>query len=379
MKTWLKVVLALASLALLAAGLMRTLDRREQREQALQAQTEAQKTQVVLQIAAHDLLHADHVTLQQTLSISAVVAPSRSAIVKARLPGELAEMKWREGELVKAGDVLARTDDTQARASAQMAGEQLNVAHAQLAIAQRTSDNNQSLARQGFISETALQNANASLDAAKASLASAQAAFNLSQSNLRDTVVKAPISGRVAQKFAQSGELLGVGSPIVEIVDASQLELESNVQTADATQLRMGQVAILSDPASPQVTIKAEVIRVNPKADASNRAVKFYLSMRGKQDLYPGQFLQGHLLLSQISGLGVPLTAIRTDAPRAIVQLVREQRVAHQEVLITSRGELGGVTYALVDGLKAGDQVLSGSVGLIRIGTPVSVQAHSSN
>lgn len=379
MKTWLKVVLALASLALLAAGLMRTLDRREQREQALQAQTEAQKTQVVLQIAAHDLLHADHVTLQQTLSISAVVTPSRSAIVKARLPGELAEMKWREGELVKAGDVLARTDDTQARASAQMAGEQLNVAHAQLAIAQRTSDNNQSLARQGFISETALQNANASLDAAKASLASAQAAFNLSQSNLRDTVVKAPISGRVAQKFAQSGELLGVGSPIVEIVDASQLELESNVQTADATQLRMGQVAILSDPASPQVTIKAEVIRVNPKADASNRAVKFYLSMRGKQDLYPGQFLQGHLLLSQISGLGVPLTAIRTDAPRAIVQLVREQRVAHQEVLITSRGELGGVTYALVDGLKAGDQVLSGSVGLIRIGTPVSVQAHSSN
>lgn len=379
MKTWLKVVLALASLALLAAGLMRTLDRREQREQALQAQTEAQKTQVVLQIAAHDLLHADHVTLQQTLSISAVVAPSRSAIVKARLPGELAEMKWREGELVKAGDVLARTDDTQARASAQMAGEQLNVAHAQLAIAQRTSDNNQSLARQGFISETALQNANASLDAAKASLASAQAAFNLSQSNLRDTVVKAPISGRVAQKFAQSGELLGVGSPIVEIVDASQLELESNVQTADATQLRMGQVAILSDPASPQVTIKAEVIRVNPKADASNRAVKFYLSMRGKQVLYPGQFLQGHLLLSQISGLGVPLTAIRTDAPRAIVQLVREQRVAHQEVLITSRGELGGVTYALVDGLKAGDQVLSGSVGLIRIGTPVSVQAHSSN
>ncbi len=379
MKTWLKAVLALAALALLAAGVMRTLDKRAQREQALQTQTAAQKAEVIVQLQAPDVLRVEPQTLQQTLPITAVVAPSRLAIVKARLPGELVEMKWREGEWVRVGDVLARTEDTQVKANARMASEQLNAARAQLTIAQRTFDNNQSLARQGFISETALQNANASLDAAKASLASAQAALNLSQSTLQDTVVKAPIGGRIAQKFAQTGELLGVGSPILEIVDPSQVELESNLQTADAAQLRVGQIASLSDPTSPQVGIEFRVIRINPKADTASRTVKFYLRTTGQHALFPGQFLQGQLHLAEIKGLGLPLTAIRTDAPKPFVQLVRDQRVAHQEVSITSRGDHEGVTYALVKGLNPGDQVLAGSVGLIRIGTQVSVQARSSN
>ena len=372
MKTWKKGLVIVATLALLLAGLARTYKARDEREQALQAQTASQKVEVTLQVQAQDLLTVQVVTLDKTQPITAVVSPLRATLVKARVPGELLQLAVREGESVKPGEVLARTDDTQIKANVAMSSEQLKASQAQLAIAQRAYDNNQDLAKQGFISETALANARASLDAAKANVASAQAALSISQSNLNDTILRAPIGGRVAQKFAQPGELLGLGAPVLEIIDPSQIELEASLPAHEAPVVRGGQIATLADPTSPQSVVQGQVTRVNPKADPMSRSVKFYLRITRQNQLYPGQFLQGHVRVGEIKGLGLPLTAIRTDAPTPFVQVLRASRVVHQDVTIQSRGELQGKPFVLLEGLQAGDTVLAGSLGLIRSGTLTS-------
>ena len=88
--------------------------------------------------------------------------------------------------------------------------------------------------RQGFISATALQTSEASLNAARATHQAALAAVELTRKALEDAVLKSPMDGQISQRLAQPGERVGVESRIVEVVDLGSLELEAPLPAGDA-------------------------------------------------------------------------------------------------------------------------------------------------
>lgn len=367
------VVIGLVSV-LLAAGAARTLSSRHAQKAALQAQQIAQKSQVPVILHPNDLVRASNLELTQGLAISGPLRAVNSAMVKARVPGELQGLTVREGDFVKAGQVIARIDPTETQARVRQAQQQAESARAQVTMAQRSLDNNNSLVAQGFISKNALESSASTLAGAQANFQAAQAAVDVVTKSLGDTVLRAPISGQVAQRLAQSGERVSVDTRIVEIVDLSVLELEAALNGADAMAVQVGQTAQLRVEGANEA-IAARVVRINPSAAAGSRAVMVYLSLASSAKLRQGLFAQGTLVTGQATALALPLSAVRTDKPQPYVQLVIDNQVAHQTVVLGARGEVKGETMVGITGVEPGAVVINGTAGTLRESTPVTLAA----
>ncbi|WP_397409016.1 efflux RND transporter periplasmic adaptor subunit [Polaromonas sp.] len=376
MKPWIKWAVALVLLLLLATAVWGTLSARKKQQQAL-ADATAAKAQTVVELAATDVFQAKTVELSQGLAVSGSLKAVNSAFIKTRVAGELQGLTVREGDTVKAGQVLARIDASEYQSRMRQAQEQADSAKAQIDIVQRQYDNNQALVNQGFISKTALDASLANLNAAKANHRAALAAAEVARKSLDDTVLRAPLSGQVAQRLAQPGERLGVDVRVLEIVDLSRLEMEASLSAADALTVRPGQSAVLQIEGSAQ-TVKATVARINPSAQGGSRSVLVYLGIDNTASplgLRQGLFAQGTLGTTRLSALAVPLSAVRTDKPAPYVQVVDNNQVVHKPVELGLRGssatDAGQGTLVAVKGLAENAVVIAGAVGALREGTAV--------
>ncbi len=362
----LKWIVAAFVVLLVVGGAMRLVAARKERSAA----EPVAKAQAVAELAATDVLKARSVQLSQGLPVSGSLKAVNSALVKARVAGELQGLTLREGDAVRAGQEIARIDATEYQARLRQANEQAAAAQAQIDIAQRQWDNNKALVDQGFISKTALDTSLNNLNAARSTHRAAMAAADMARKTLDDTVLRAPIAGVVSQRLAQPGERVGVDARVVEIVDLSRLELEATLSAADSVQVRVGQAAELHIEGLPQA-VAARVVRINPSAQAGSRSVLAYLALDDAAGLRQGLFAQGRLVVGSASALAVPLAAVRTDKPAPYVQLVENGQVAHKAVTPGARGEVDGVSWVAVDGVVEGAVVIKGAVGQLREGTPV--------
>jgi multidrug efflux system membrane fusion protein len=354
---------------LIAFSVLRALSARKAQQEAV-AQASVPKVQTVVELAAGDVVKAEMRELAQGLPISGSLKAINSAVVKARAAGELQGLTVREGDVVKAGQIVARVDATEYGARVKQAQEQADSAKAQIDIAQRQWDNNKALVDQGFISKTALDTSLNNFHAAQANHKAALAAVEMARKTLDDTVLRAPISGVVAQRLAQPGERVGIDTRVIEIVDLSRLELEATLSAADSINVRVGQEAVLQIEGGAKPVV-AKVARINPSAQAGSRSVLAYLTIVDAAGLRQGLFAQGTLGTAQTSGLAVPLSAVRTDKPAPYVQVVENNQVAHKTVEPGARGEAGKEVMVAVKGLNPGAVVIRGNVGSLREGTAV--------
>ena len=370
MSRWLKTALVLLALiAVVALGW--------RGHAARQATRQAQSAPVkdpVIELSAIDLATAHVVELTSGLPISGALKAVNSAIVKARVPGELQGLTVREGDRVEAGQVIARVESTEYADRVRQAQQQADAAKAQVEIAQRQVDNNAALVRQGFISKTAADNSLASLNTAQANHRAAQAGIDVLRKSLADTVLRAPISGQVSQRLAQPGERVAPEARIVEIVDLSRLELEASISPADSVAVRVGQQALLRIEGAAQ-PVPATVARINPSAQAGSRSVLIYLTVAAQPGLRQGLFAQGQLATETQRALAVPLNAVRTDKPLPYVQVVEGDRIAHRTVQTGVRGQVDGELWVAVQGVADGARLLRGAAGVVREGTQVKLAA----
>lgn len=372
MKLPLKWIVGAVVLALLGTGVMRALSNREAQKKALEQHQAQQKLQAVVELGATDVASAKTIGLTAVQQVSGPIKAINSAVVKARVPGELMGLTVREGDYVKAGQVLARIDATEAQGRLRQALQQAESAKGQVDIARRSYENNRSLVEQGFISKTALDTSSASLASAEANYRAAQAAADVLAKTLEDTVLKAPISGQISQRLAQPGERVAIDARIVEIVDLSALEVEVSLSASDSLAVKPGQTAQLRVDGATQ-SFSARVVRVNPSAAAANRSVLAYLAVEKGTELRQGLFAQGPLAIGSKQALAVPLDVVRTDKPQPYVQWISNGKVAHLPVTPGTQGDYQNVVYVQVDAVPEGTVVLRGSVGPLREGTPVKL------
>jgi multidrug efflux system membrane fusion protein len=371
MKRWFKWALVALVVVLLAAGVLRSLKARKVQKEAMAAQT-AERAQTVVELGASDVVQVKTVTLAQGLPISGSLKAVSSALVKARVPGELQGLSVREGDTVKAGQVIARIDATEFQARVRQAQQQAEAAKAQVDIARRNFDNNRSLVEQGFISRTALDSSTSTLAAAEATYRAAQAAADVASKSMVDTVLLAPISGLISQRLAQPGERVPVDARIVEIVDLSRLELEASLSANESLDVRVGQSATLQIEGTAK-PVNAKVVRINPSAAAGSRAVLVYLAVESAPGLRQGLFAQGTLGTQQVQALAVPLGAVRTDKPQPYVQLVVGSKIVHKTVEMAARGEVDGQAMVAVNGVTEKATIVSGAVGTLRDSSTVKL------
>ena len=373
---WTNWLVALAVVMLVAWGALRAVSARKDQQLALAAATAA-KEQRAVELVPTDVVRAETREILQGLPVSGALRAVNSVVIKARVPGELRELTVREGDFVKAGQVIARIDASEYQSRVQQASEQAASAKAQVDVVQRQYDNNQALVAQGFISKTALDTSQANLDAAQSTYKAALAGADVARKSVIDTVLRSPISGQVSQRLAQPGERVGIDVRIVEIVDLRELELEAALGAAESVDVRVGQTAELQTEGLVQ-PITARVVRINPSAQAGSRSVLAYLSLvtpEGTPALRQGLFVRGSLGTARASVLALPVSAVRTDKPAPYVQAIENGLVVHKAVTLGQRGSAGAEPVVGIQGLADNALVIRGNIGALREGTRVSFTA----
>jgi RND family efflux transporter MFP subunit len=230
------------------------------------------------------------------LDASGYIVARRQATVASKTIGRVIEVSIEEGQRVEKDQIIARLDDSNARAAieqarASYAQAEANLRAAQIAFddAKPTFQRNEQQMKAGVISAQTFDSARASYNAAEADLvvrtrgvALARAGVEVAQRNLDDTVVRAPFTGVVTVKAAQAGEIVspstaGGGytrSGIGTIVDMDSLEVEVDVSENFINRVHPDQPATIKLNAYPDWEIPAAVIAVIPTADRSKATVK---------------------------------------------------------------------------------------------------------
>jgi RND family efflux transporter MFP subunit len=362
---WVWLLLGVLLMAMIALGTWRAM-------QARQAQTSAASAPPappVLEIPAEDIVALARIELLRSVEFSGSVRAAQSAFVKARVAAEVRQLSVREGDAVKAGQVLVRQDTTEFDWRVRQAEQQAQSAKAQLEIAQRALANNKALVAQGFISSTALESSASSEAAAQANLQAALAAVEIARKSRADATLTAPMSGIVSQRLVQPGERVGVDARILEIVDLSRLEIEAALAPEDVARLRVGQSArVAVDGIAGEVG--ARVARINPSAQAGSRSVPVYLVLDAHPALRHGLFARGRIELERHSALALPLSAVRSDRAEPYVLALEAEGVAARTVRLGQRGQADGTELVeIVQGLPEGARVLAGAVGAVAEGT----------
>jgi len=368
MKRWQGWTIAVVAVVALSGFVARALVAKKSEQAAQSAST---KVPGGLDLAPGDVLVARTIDLPRTLEVSGGLKAVNSAVIRARVAAEVKSLTVREGDRVKAGQVLGQLDTTELELKVKQAEQTASSTKSQLDIASRALENNRALVAQGFISATGLETSISNEAGARASYEAALSAVALARKSRSDATLVAPISGLVSQRMAQTGERVAIDTRLVEIVDLSQIEVESALAPEDVTALTIGRKATLEIDgiAGP---VAAQVARINPSTQAGTRAIMVYLAVEPQPALRQGLFARGTIELGRKHALALPLAAVRTDQARPYVMLIHDGRAVATPVTLGVRGAIGGEPWVeIVAGLGEGAQVLGATTGVVRDGTPV--------
>ena len=363
------ILIIVLLIALIAVGIYKFVTYKNKPADALSTKVQAN---LPIELTVSDVFNALSISMTQGLPISGTLKATRSAMIKARVAGELVSLEVREGDAVRAGQIIAKVDPTEYLAKQRQAQQQAEAARAQVEIAQRQFDNNNALVNQGFISKTALDTSIANLNAAKATHQAAISALDVASKAVDDCSLKSPLNGFISQRLAQTGERVAPDTRIVEVLDLSQFELEATLTPADALSVKVGQPAKLNIEGSTQ-EVFAKVLRINPSAQVGSRSVLIYLGIQGHPALRHGLFVQGSLGTQKIQTVVIPLESVRTDKSVPYVQVAQDGKVVHLKVSLGAKAEVDGKVMMAVPEIAEGTQVLAMSAGALSEGALIKL------
>lgn len=329
----------------------------------------------VLEFLPREVLTTEPVELHQTLALSGSLRAVQQAIVKARLAADVREVVAREGEAVKAGQVLVRMDATEYQARVEQARGNLNAALAQRDIANKTRDNNRALLEKGFISRNAFDNAASQLAVAEANVEAARGALDQVKKLLNDTVIRAPITGLIASRSVQPGEKVSPDNRLLEIVNLDLMEMEASVPTNDIARVVVGQQVRLRIEGLPDA-FSGRVTRINPATQPGSRSILVYVQIANPQHiLRVGMFAEAQLsLLTKTNVLALPKSAIHKDSNGATVYVIDNGKLLKAPVTLGIEGRSGETPLVEISGgLAFGAQVVRSDMGNLLQGTAVRV------
>ncbi|MEN9476119.1 MAG: hypothetical protein RLZZ300_260 [Pseudomonadota bacterium] len=278
-----------------------------------------------------------------TFPSEAVVEAIQQATVGAQVPGRVLEVKADAGQSVKKGDVLMRID-------AREAAEAARAAEAQYANARVNYERTKSLVAQKFMSAAALDKAKADFDAAAANRAAAGA----SQSH---ATILAPITGIVARRHAELGDMAMPGTPLFTIYQPGGLRVTASIPQYRLKDMRAVKTARVEFPESGQ-WVDATAVQVLPTADAATHVSQVRVTLPTVPEATPGMFARVHFVTGQAEKLTVPASAVlRRGEVAAVYVQAADGRLSLRQLRLgdaVGRGEI-----EVLAGLATGDQVVT--------------------
>ena len=310
--------------------------------------------------------------------ISGQLAAERDAHVRAEVGGSLVQTSFQEGQAVRKGAVLARIearDLNDAVTSAQVA---VRSAEAALKLAEAEARRAETLVSDGALAQRDLDNAKNAVAVAQSQLAAARARLSSAQAQLSDTVVRAPITGVVSHKAANTGDVVTPGTELYTIIDPSSMRLEASVPSEQIATLRPGAPVQFTVKGYEGQLFEGRIDRISPVADPETRQVSIFVAIPNAAGrLISGLYAEGRVDSEVRRALVVPESALDMTGGSPAVTRVRDGKAERVQVKIGIRDK-DKERVEIVEGLADGDVLLKGAARGVTPGTPVAVQDTSS-
>lgn len=286
-----------------------------------------------------------------------------SIVLTPKVADTIRRIRFESGDRVRAGQVLVEmssveqaADMAEARASNQAAQEDLR----------RT----QELFNRGFASQ-------ARLDTVQAAAEAAEARLNAGGSRIADRTIRAPFAGIVGLRLASPGQYVRPGDQIGTLDDTSEIKLDFTVTETQIARVTQGVELVARTSAYPDRTFTGTIASVDSRVDPATRTVRVRAVLpNGDGTLRPGMLMTVDVRSNPRQALAIPEIAILDQIDGAYVYRVvaRDGGQAVELVRIRAGQRSGGMAEVL-EGLNAGDQVITEGVQSVRPGQPVQLGA----
>jgi RND family efflux transporter MFP subunit len=318
---------------------------------------------------------------------SGYVVAQRKAAVASKGTGRLVYLGVVEGDRVRAGQVLARIEDSDIRAQLAQARAQLQLARADLRDVTAVLARQKFLLDSGLTSQAEYDGAEARHQRVLANIALAEAGVTAADVQLENTVIRAPFDGTVLTKNADVGEVVaplagGISkAAVVTIADLGSLQVEVDVSESSIELIVVGQPAEIVLDAYPDVRYPGYVAKIVPTADRAKATVQVKVAFRRYDGrVLPDMSAKVHFLPREEANaragadtqpqLTVPQSALALRDGRQVVFTVSSGRAVEIPV-VTGRRVGRGV--AVLQGLAVGTQVIDSVDDRVRGGLKVKV------
>lgn len=294
----------------------------------------------------------------ESITANGTLRAEESVELQAEVNGKIIALNFREGTVVRAGDVLVKIDDSSLQASLRRADARRELAeHRERRIAKLLSE--------GGFSQQAY-------DEARAELAVQQAEADVIRAEIKRTEIRAPFDGVVGLRFVSLGAYVNPNTRIATLQRVDNLKLDLSVPERYASRIRVGTPLTFTVAGSTE-SYHGEIYAAEPRIDVSTRTILLRaLCSNPSLALLPGTFARVELTVTETEpSLLVPAISVLAGLDERFVFVSRDGRA---ERLRVRTGARTASRVQIVEGLQVGDVVLTSGVQQLRSGLPVQVQ-----
>ena len=294
-----------------------------------------------------------------TIGFDGVVQAVRQTAVAAQVPGAVVSLDVKAGDAVKAGQVLLRLDARAAEQTAAASAAQLQAARAAQEAASRDFERQKQLFQQNYISQAALDRAEAQYKATQAEASAQLAAAGAARTQSGFYMVKAPYEGVVSDVAVVLGDMAMPGRPLLTVYDPRSLRVSVAVPQSAAARLTPGQFMQVDLPGTTAGRITPAKVQVLPTVDPATHTLELRFDLpAGLAGVTPGMFARAWLPVASSADerLFVPArAAVHRAELTAVYVLGADGRALLRQVRL---GRPQGDTVEVLTGVSAGERVV---------------------
>jgi RND family efflux transporter MFP subunit len=285
----------------------------------------------------------------------------------------MTQVAVQEGQAVREGALLGRIEARQLEDARQSIQTAVRSAENQLAVAKREAERAQQLVAAGAVAQRDLDVALQNVQNAEAQVADARARLVNAEKQLGDAVLRSPLTGIVARRGVNAGDVVTPGTEMFVVIDPSSMRLEASVPSERLSELRVG-AGVNFNVRGYDQPFEGRIVRIVPQADPTTRQVPIIVSIPNTGGrLVAGLFAEGRVVSQSVDGLVVPLNAVNTRDAAPWVLRVANGKTEQVTVGLGLRDDRTE-RVQLTSGVNDGDVLLRGAAQGITPGTPVDVR-----
>ncbi|MCX5656678.1 MAG: efflux RND transporter periplasmic adaptor subunit, partial [Candidatus Omnitrophica bacterium] len=311
---------------------------------------------------------------QDELSVVGTIKSIPEIDLKFEINGRVTEIRFKEGQKVKNGDLVAKLDQKDAQLELEWVKAKYEAAKAEADSVKKRSEVIEKLFQTGAIIEARVEEARAEIKAAEERAHVAAVEIKSSQARLEKTNLYASQNGIMGPRDMDAGEFITPQDRIGTLLSEENMFVEVGIIEKDIYKIQVGQRVVVNVDAYPKTDFYGVVDNIFPVLEGKTRSLNVRVKLiESRGMLLPGMFARSRIAIySKKEAIIVPTSSVTVEEKRYFAACIEDEKVKNKEVFL----EYLTTDYAVVKtGIKEGDLVIVETPGLKKLkdGTPVDI------